>query len=436
MSTTAWDADALVERFDEVRAHTEVLAAPLSPEDQTVQSMPDVSPTKWHRAHVTWFFETFVLADHEPGFAPFQDRYWFLFNSYYETVGPRFARAAPRRHHAARARTTSGVYRGNVDARDARPGRAPSTTGTLEQARRHASSSASTTSSSTRSCCSWTSSTCSRSTRCSRCTPARASPLRRARRARLGRRRGRPRRGRARGRRASASTTSCRATACGSSPTGSPTGSSPTASGWSSWPTAATGAHELWLSDGWARVNAEGWQAPLYWTERRRRLVRAHPARHLAGEPRACRSATSASTRPTPSPPGRASGCPPRPSGSTASSRTARPRSTRTRPTSPTPRPSTRARPARRPGDLRQVYGDCWEWTSSAYLPYPGFHPAAGRDRRVQRQVHVQPDGAARRLRAHPAGSRPRRPTATSSRTAPAGRCPAYASPTAAPRRR
>ena len=55
--------------------------------------MADVSPTKWHRAHVTWFFETFLLAEQEPDFAPFQDRYWFLFNSYYEAVGPRYARA-------------------------------------------------------------------------------------------------------------------------------------------------------------------------------------------------------------------------------------------------------------------------------------------------------------------------------------------------------
>ena len=61
MTSTAWTADDLVARYDEVRSHTERLAAPLSPEDQTVQSMPDVSPTKWHRAHVTWFFETFVL---------------------------------------------------------------------------------------------------------------------------------------------------------------------------------------------------------------------------------------------------------------------------------------------------------------------------------------------------------------------------------------
>ena len=69
MTSTPWTADSLVARFDQVRFHTERLAAPLSPEDQTVQSMPDVSPTKWHRAHVTWFFETFVLADHEAGFA-------------------------------------------------------------------------------------------------------------------------------------------------------------------------------------------------------------------------------------------------------------------------------------------------------------------------------------------------------------------------------
>ena len=116
MTTTTWDPTTVTARFDEVRAHTERLAAPLSPEDQTVQSMPDVSPTKWHRAHVTWFFETFVLADHESDFAPFQDRYWFLFNSYYESLGPRYAR--PDRGLVTRPGAHDvGVYRDNVDAR-------------------------------------------------------------------------------------------------------------------------------------------------------------------------------------------------------------------------------------------------------------------------------------------------------------------------------
>ena len=99
-----------------MRALTEELAAPLSPEDQTVQTMPDVSPTKWHRAHVTWFFEAFVLAEHQPGFAPFQDTYWTLFNSYYETVGPRYPR--PDRGHISRPGAHEvGDYRAHVDDR-------------------------------------------------------------------------------------------------------------------------------------------------------------------------------------------------------------------------------------------------------------------------------------------------------------------------------
>src|SRR3954454_3169690 len=116
VDVTPWDAESLVTRYDEVRSHTERLAEPLSPEDQTVQSMPDVSPTKWHRAHVTWFFETFVLAEHEQGFTPFQEKYWFLFNSYYEAVGPRYSR--PMRGVITRPGAHDvGRYRGDVDAR-------------------------------------------------------------------------------------------------------------------------------------------------------------------------------------------------------------------------------------------------------------------------------------------------------------------------------
>lgn len=110
------DRADLTARFDAVRAHTESLAQGLTPEDQTVQSMPDVSPTKWHRAHVTWFFETFILAEHERDFEPFRDGYWFLFNSYYESIGPRYRRedrgliSRPGAHEV-------GEYRANVDDR-------------------------------------------------------------------------------------------------------------------------------------------------------------------------------------------------------------------------------------------------------------------------------------------------------------------------------
>ena len=78
--------------FRTVRARTEELAAPLSAEDQTVQSMPDASPTKWHLAHTTWFFETFVLKRHARGYRVFDPAYEYLFNSYYEAVGPRHPR--------------------------------------------------------------------------------------------------------------------------------------------------------------------------------------------------------------------------------------------------------------------------------------------------------------------------------------------------------
>ena len=80
------------DKYLEVRDQTESLAEPLSAEDQTVQSMPDVSPTKWHRAHTTWFWEEFVLGPNQPGFQPFHPAYRYLFNSYYESVGPRHAR--------------------------------------------------------------------------------------------------------------------------------------------------------------------------------------------------------------------------------------------------------------------------------------------------------------------------------------------------------
>jgi ergothioneine biosynthesis protein EgtB len=96
------------------RALTEELAAPLSEADQTVQSMPDTSPTKWHRAHTTWFFEAFVLQPLYPGYEPFDPNFGYLFNSYYEAVGDRY----PRPHRGMLTRpgpAAIGAYRQVVD---------------------------------------------------------------------------------------------------------------------------------------------------------------------------------------------------------------------------------------------------------------------------------------------------------------------------------
>ena len=100
--------------FQAVRAETERRAAPLSPEDQTVQSMADASPTKWHRAHTTWFFETFLLKPHAAFYREFDPRFAFLFNSYYVAAGPRHAR--PERGLITRPDVAEvAAYRRHVD---------------------------------------------------------------------------------------------------------------------------------------------------------------------------------------------------------------------------------------------------------------------------------------------------------------------------------
>ncbi len=86
------DSAALRLRYRTVRSQTCALMAGLSDADSTAQSMPDASPAKWHLAHTTWFFETMVLAVHDPHYQAFDARYAFLFNSYYETIGARHAR--------------------------------------------------------------------------------------------------------------------------------------------------------------------------------------------------------------------------------------------------------------------------------------------------------------------------------------------------------
>ncbi len=104
-----------LEAFRAVRAETERRAAKLTAEDQVVQSMPDASPTKWHRAHVTWFFEQFLLRPFARGYRQFDERFAYLYNSYYVSAGPRAAR--PQRGLVTRPSAAEvAAYRAHVDA--------------------------------------------------------------------------------------------------------------------------------------------------------------------------------------------------------------------------------------------------------------------------------------------------------------------------------
>ena len=101
-------------RYRSVRADSVAVAAPLSAEDQTLQSMPDASPTKWHLAHTSWFFEAFLLEPHLPGYRRFDPMFGYLFNSYYEAVGARHPR--PQRGMVSRPGVAEiAAYRAHVD---------------------------------------------------------------------------------------------------------------------------------------------------------------------------------------------------------------------------------------------------------------------------------------------------------------------------------
>ena len=107
--------DAHARRYQSIREASLALAAPLSAEDCALQSMPDASPVKWHLAHTTWFFETFILEAHAPGYRKFDPAYGFLYNSYYNAVGERHPR--PERGLLSRPALDDIVaYRRHVDS--------------------------------------------------------------------------------------------------------------------------------------------------------------------------------------------------------------------------------------------------------------------------------------------------------------------------------
>jgi ergothioneine biosynthesis protein EgtB len=114
MKAAALPSSSIAQDYAAVRAHSLALAAPLTAEDCAIQSMPDASPVKWHLAHTSWFFETVILAE-RPGYKPFDPHFAFLFNSYYEALGPRHAR--PRRGLLTRPGLDEVLaYRAHVDA--------------------------------------------------------------------------------------------------------------------------------------------------------------------------------------------------------------------------------------------------------------------------------------------------------------------------------
>jgi ergothioneine biosynthesis protein EgtB len=114
MKAAILPSHVVAQTYTAVRAYSETLSAPLSAEDCAIQSMPDASPVKWHLAHTSWFFETVILS-RQPRYKPFDPRFAFLFNSYYEALGPRHPR--PRRGLLTRPGLDEVLaYRAHVDA--------------------------------------------------------------------------------------------------------------------------------------------------------------------------------------------------------------------------------------------------------------------------------------------------------------------------------
>jgi ergothioneine biosynthesis protein EgtB len=359
----------LENRLFDTRRLSHELAAPLGAEDMTVQAMEDASPTKWHLAHVTWFFETFILCEHLPGYRPFDDTFNYCFNSYYESQGPRQPR--PRRGVLTRPSSERVLaYRAHVDDALAalfarRIAEEPEVARLIEVGINHEQQH-------------------QELLLTDILALFAANPLRPAYRAR------RPRAAAAQPRPAGWIDYAGGIRRAGHDGNGFAWDNETpvhdvlvhpfrladrlvTNAEWLEF--MADGGYRtaaLWLADGWTAVNRDGWEAPLYWEQRDGQWLamsleglqpveQAAPVTHVsyfeadafarwAGKRLPTEFEWEAAARDLPV------------TGNSLATRSLRPL--------PADGPAA--------GGPRQMFGDVWEWTQSAYLPYPGYRPPAG----------------------------------------------------------
>jgi ergothioneine biosynthesis protein EgtB len=372
------DPESLERRYRTVRAATRALSDPLPFEDQVIQSMPDVSPTKWHLAHTTWFFETFILKPRLRSYTEFHPQYDYLFNSYYHTVGTMHAR--PRRGLLSRP-TVREVddYRTHVDAamlrlfNEACSGHWNEIAPLVELGLSHEQQHQELMLTDIKHVLS-----------CNPLFPAAYDDP--------------PASG------AAASETGWRGFDGGIVSIGadgsrfafdneSPRhdvllppfrlATKPVTNGefLAFMEDGGYDRVDLWLSDGWIRVNEEGWRAPLYWLERDgewfeftlaglKTLDPHRPVAHVSYYEADAYAAWAGARLPTEFELElAAASCDPLCGNQFDSPDAATPVC------APEPRPAGAADEG---GGLQQVFGDVWEWSASAYAAYPGFRPLAG----------------------------------------------------------
>jgi ergothioneine biosynthesis protein EgtB len=360
---------SLRDRLSETRRLSLELADPLSPEDMTVQPMDDASPTKWHLAHVTWFFETFILAKHLPGYRAFDPDFNYCFNSYYESQGPRQPR--PRRGVLTRPSSERVMaYRAHVDeglskllSRGVAPG--SEITRLIEVGINHEQQHQELL---LTDILALFAANPLRPGYCRKRQPADRSqpdPLRWIEFAGGIHQVGHDGKGFAWDNEAPRHDALIHPFRLADRLISN--GEWLEFIGDGGYRTAG-----LWLSDGWAAVNREGWRAPLYWEEREGEWLgmsleglhpidRASPVAHVSyfeadafarwcGKrlPTEFEWEVAAQDLPI--------------AGNTLATRALRPLPAQ----------------AQADGGLRQMFGDAWEWTQSAYLPYPGYRPPEG----------------------------------------------------------